>query len=74
MKEVNEIDSIMVNSMSKIIQNVRIKTEASLMVRWFKEAEEVRAEDGSLMVMTHVDDNGKPVYETIETIIERRIA
>ena len=68
MEDVNEIDRIMVDSMSSVIEHVKIKTEASLMTRWFKEAEEVRDEYGDIKVMTGIDGKD-PVYESLDAII-----
>ena len=76
LEEVYAIDKLMVNSMREVITHVAIKTEASLMTRWFKEAEEVIDDDGSLMVMTDINEDG-PVYVTLDEIItneKRRIA
>jgi DNA polymerase I-like protein with 3'-5' exonuclease and polymerase domains len=70
-KEVADIDKLMVDSMSSVITHVTIKTEAALMTRWFKEAEEVIDEEGCLMVMTGFTDEHKPKYEPIEQVIAK---
>jgi DNA polymerase I-like protein with 3'-5' exonuclease and polymerase domains len=69
MKEVKQIADIMIGSMKKVVTHVNIKVESSLMTRWFKEAEEELDETGALLVMTGNDDQGKPVYEPIENLI-----
>ena len=71
MDKIRKLDRIMVDSMSRTLSHVNIKTEASLMTRWFKEAEEKVDETGCLMVMTGFDENGKPHYEPLVAIVEK---
>ena len=66
MEEVRRIDRIMVDEMKKVIEHVKIETEAFLMNRWFKEAKQTVDEKGNLKVMVGKGSDGKPEYMNLE--------
>lgn len=45
-EEVEKIEAIMIKSMEKIVPDVAIRTKATLMDRWYKEAEALKDEQG----------------------------